>query len=1017
MNVKTRFSLLFFLMCGIALIAQNNLIIKGNVTSQEDGVPIPGVNVRVVDAEGGTSTDFDGNYQIEVSNGDVLQFSYVGFKTQIIPVSASQTINVILETDRSTLDEVVVIGYGTQSRSQVTAAVGKVKNEDLDQIAVGTAEEALVGQVAGLNIQATESEAGSEATVTIRGVGSIAGSSGPLLVIDGVPLEFSFLNSVDVNDIQSVEVLKDAASASIYGSRAAGGVIIITTKEGKEGDVKFNYSTFTGFKEAYKSDAYDTSVADWHRIEEEALGELSPRSQYRNLIGVDQSWQDRVFDGGVIESHFISARGGSKRTKFSTSLGYVHDEGVLVTDDFKKYNFKLKVDTQVNDNLKFGASLSPSYTKRRRFDGSVHDILRQQPWLPTFHDENTIQFVDFNAFPNVQIGDYAVERHFDNYDLFGDGGDVDISSTSNTNPLAKVLERNNTVDEFRLYGKFYGEYKLAKGLKARLSLGGQYNNRRRRIYDGVLASRNGAADAALELETRNRLRILTEGIISYNTSFGNHDLNIIVGASAEKEDTSFEEVVGIGFQNDLLQTLSNATTISDFRSYQIEDRLISYFGRANWSYNNKYLASLSLRADGSSIFGANNKFGFFPAASVGWNIAKEDFLSESDFVNDLKLRASLGFTGNNLLNIEAIINAYPSLQLFGGSSFVDENGNIVSGLEALNIPNPDLQWERSREINIGLDFGFFNNVVSGAIDVYNKTSDQLLLGLPVSSTTGFTTSIQNRGEVVNKGVELELRTRNVSNQNFRWTTTVLASINENELTDFGGASGLISSVDSARPAEWINLEGQPISSFYGFVVDREIPLEFINDPYRLVGGQAQHVYVKDLNGDGVIDGDDRTILGDPYPDLIWSIANDFKYKNFDASFTFQGSWGAQVRNITDQYIFNHFNSSQDFLTATTPDQGFIREKIFTDDIIQDASYVALRTLNIGYTFDKDLSSKLGLSNARIYASGQNLLWITADGYTAWNPEALRSEGVLNQGYQRGGSPVARVLSLGVNVEF
>ena len=1016
MNVKTKFSLVFLLLCSAFLFAQNSKEIVGNVTSAQDGGPIPGVNVSVVGSSSGVSTDFDGNYQIAASDNDVLQFSYVGFKTQLVTISNATTINIVLELDNELLDEVVVIGYGTQSRSEVTAAVGRVKNEDLDQIAVGTAEEALVGQVAGLNIQASESEAGSEATVTIRGVGSIAGSSNPLLVIDGVPLEFAFLNSVDVNDIESVEVLKDAASAAIYGSRAAGGVIIITTKEGKEGQTKFSYSTFTGFKEAYQSEAYDTSVAQWHRLEEETLGELSPRSQYRNLIGVDESWQDRVFDGGTIESHFISARGGSKKTKFSTSMSYVHDEGVLVTDDFKKYNFKLKVDSQVNDNLKLGASLTPSFTNRRRFDGSVHDILRQQPWLPTFHDEHTIQFVDRNAFPDVQIGDYATERHFDNFDLFNDGGDVDISSTSNTNPLAKVLERHNTVDEFRLYGKFYGEYKLAKGLKARLSLGGQYNNRRRRIYDGVEASRNGANDAALELETRDRIRFLTEGLITYNTTVGNHDLDFVVGASAEKEDISFEEVVGIGFENDLLQTLSNASTISDFRSFEIEDRLISYFGRANWSFKNKYLASVSVRADGSSIFGENNKFGFFPAASLGWNVAKEDFLSEVDFVNDLKFRASVGFTGNNSLDLDAIIDAYPSIQLFGGSSFIDENG-IATGLEALNIPNPDLQWERSREINLGLDFGFFNNVVTGALDVYNKTSDQLLLALPVSSTTGFTTSIQNRGEVVNRGVELELRTRNISNQNFRWTTTILASKNENELTDFGGASGLISSVDSVRPAEWINLEGQPISSFYGFVVDREIPIEFINDPFRLVGGQAQDVYVKDLNGDGVIDGDDRTLLGDPYPDLIWSIANDFKYRNFDASFTFQGSWGAQVRNITDQYIFNHFNSSQDFVVESTPDQGFIRQKIFTDDIIQDASYVALRTLNIGYTLDKNLSSKLGLTNARLYASGQNLLWITAEGYTAWNPEALRDEGVLNLGYQRGGSPVSRVISLGVNVEF
>lgn len=1003
-------------MCAFSLQAQSDLLVQGTVTSDQDGGPIPGVNVNVVGADGGTTTDFDGNYAINVPSGGVLQFSYVGFKTQIITATSS-SLNVVLAVDNALLDEVVVIGYGTQSRAEVTAAVGKVKNEDLDQIAVGTAEEALVGQVAGLNIQATESEAGSEATITVRGVGSIAGASGPLLVVDGVALESSFLSSIDVNDIQSVEVLKDAASASIYGSRAAGGVVIITTKEGKEGKTKFSYSTFTGFKEAHQSEAYNTTVADWHAQELEALGELSPRSQYRELIGIDQSWQDRVFDGGVIESHFLSARGGSKRTKFSTSMSYVHDEGVLVTDDFKKYNFKLKVDTQVNDRLKFGANIAPSFTNRRRFDGSVHDILRQQPWLPTYHDEHTIQFVDRNAFPDVQIGDYATERHFDNFDLFGDGGDVDLSSTSNTNPLAKVLERDNTQTDFRLYSKFYGRYELAKGLNATLSLGGDYTNRRRRIYDGVLATRNGAADAALELQSRERIHTVAEALLTYNTSFGDHNLDVIGGATAENWDYAEESVTGIGFENDLLQTLTAATLISEKESFILEERLLSFFGRANWSYRSKYLASLSVRADGWSGFGENTKYGFFPAASFGWNMAREDFLSESDIVNDFKLRASYGFTGNNALRTaNQNVNFYPSLQLFDAQTLVDGN-NVVTGFAPLNVANPDLEWERSREINLGLDFGFFNNVVSGAIDVYDKTSDQLLLNEPVSTTQGFREALVNLGQVRNSGIELELRTRNVSNQDFRWTTTLLASINENELLNFGDADGLISNVDDKRAAEWINLVGQPISSFYGFVVDRDIPLEFIQDPYRLVGGQAQDVYVKDLNGDGVIDDDDKTILGDPYPDLIWSIANDFKYKNFDASFTFQGSWGAQVRNITDQYIFNHFNSSQDFIVDTTPDQGFIREKIFTDAIIQDASYVALRTLNIGYTFDKDVTSRVGLTNARIYASGQNLLWITADGYTAWNPEAIRNEGVLNLGYQRGGSPVARVISLGVNVEF
>ena len=976
----------------------------------------------MVDAQGGTSTDFDGNYQIEVSDGSVLQFTYVGFKTQLIPVSGSQTINVALEIDSSVLDEVVVIGYGVQNRSKITGAVGKVKNEDLDQIAVGTANEALVGQVAGLNIQATGGEAGSDSTINIRGIGSIAGESGPLLVVDGVVLDGEFLNTVDVNDIESVEVLKDAASAAIYGSRAAGGVIIISTKQGKEGKTRFSYNTFTGFKEARQSDAYDISVAKSHAEELANTGELSLRSQYRELLGVDQSWQDRIFDGGVIESHSLNARGGSQRTKFNTSLSYLHDEGVLLTDDFKKYNLKLKVDTKVNDRFSFGATLAPSYTNTRRFDGSTHDILRQQPWLPTFHDQNTIQFVDRDVYPDVQVGDYAWERHFDNYDLFGDGSElVDISTTSNANPAAKVLERNRTDKRFRMYGNFYGKYKLAEGLSLKATLGGDFQTRRQRRWQGVLSNRNGAAAAQLDLDNFEQIHILTEALLSYDKSFGSHNFNAILGASAEKWDREYSSVAANGFSSDLIQTLGGGTTVIENISYSTEERLVSIFGRVNYSYEDKYLASASLRTDGHSSFGVNNKYGYFPAISLGWNLARESFLSESEVISDLKLRVSYGFTGNKDLRLGSglvsdNIELYPSLQLYGPNSAIFGD-NVISSLAPINVANPDLQWERSSEINAAVDFGLFQGRISGSVDVYNKTSDQLLLSVPISTTTGFREALANRGEVVNKGVEIELRTRNIATQDFSWKTTILASTNKNELTDFAGASGLITSVDSKRAAEWINLEGQPISSFYGFVVDRDIPLEFIEDPYAVVGGEAQDVYVKDLNGDGLIDDEDKTIIGDPFPDLIWSIANDFRYKNIDLSFTLQGSWGAQVRNIADQYIFNQFSSREDFNTETTPDQGFIKEKIFTDDIISDASYIALRTLSLGYTFDTGVISKAGLSKARVYASGQNLLYIVADDYTGWNPESFQNEGALNVGYQRGGSPIARTISVGLNLEF
>jgi len=1018
MNLKLRLTTLVMCLFGLVTMAQESYILKGTVTSKEDNMPVPGVNIIVVNTTRGTSTDFDGNFSIEVSKGEVLQFSYVGYTPQTIIVDNQQVLNVSLEEDRNSLDEVVVIGYGTRKKKHLTGAVSTVVNKDLDQIAVSRVDDALVGQIAGLNVAATEGEAGSTPTIRIRGVGSLNGDSSPLIVIDGLVVDSDFLGNLDMNEVESFDVLKDAASSAIYGSRGSNGVIIITTKQGKEGKTKFTYNTYSGFKEARQSDDYYFTVAETAAAELAATGTLSNRTAYKVLLteatGVDRDWQDVVFEGGTIQSHSFSARGGSENTKFSASMGYLHDEGVLLTDDFKRYNARFKVDTKAGKNFKFGVNVAPSYTLRRRFDGSTHDILRQTPWLPLYHDENSIQFVDFNTYPDVQIGDYALQRHFDNYDLFGDGSVLqDISNTSNTNPAAKVFERDRNDYKFKLAARFYGEYKILEGLKFRASFGGDYQNTFRDRWQGVESNRNGASAASYFVSNENRFHVLGEGFFTYDKSFGGHEISAVLGFSTEKWEYEGESALGSGYTSDLIKTLSAATVLNEIESYKLEEGFRSYFARLNYVYKDKYLASFSFRRDGSSIFGVDKKYGNFPAASVGWRVSQEDFLSESEFLSNLKLRVSYGFTGNKDIDTnDAIVDLYPSIPLLGTDVY-----NSQAAYIALNIQNPGLQWERLEEFNPGIDFGFFNNKITGSIDYYERTSDKLLLFNPVPSSTGFSEALVNLGEVKNSGFEIELRTRNITNENFSWSTTFLASMNDNELTDFADSNGQIQNVDSKRAAEWINLVGNPISSFYGWVVDSEIPLEFINDPYHPAGGQAQDVYVKDLNGDGLIDDDDKTILGSPYPDLVWSFGNDLKYKNIDLSFLFQGSHGAEIRNMGDQYLFNHFNSAQDFNTATTPNQEFIKEKIFTDAIIQNASYVALRNVTVGYNFDSDTIEKLGLSSFRVYATGQNLLYFTADGYTGFNPESINDTSATTYGYQRAGSPVFSTVSLGVNLEF
>ncbi|WP_299055040.1 TonB-dependent receptor [uncultured Polaribacter sp.] len=1017
MNLKMKSTFIVLLLFCATASAQNEVTIKGTVTSQSDGEPILGANVIIIGTNKGTSTDFDGNYQIKIKQGEIIQFSYLGFKTKKVPFVNQKTINVFLEDDDNVLEEIVIVGYGTQKKSHLTGAISKVKSEKLDQIAVARVDEALVGQVSGVNIQATEGEAGSAPTIRIRGTGSISGSSDPAIVVDGVVVGSDFLTNIDMNDVESFEVLKDAASGAIYGSRGGNGVVLITTKSGKEGKTKFSYNTFTGFKEARQSSKYYFSIAESAERELAAVGSLSDKTKYKQLIGIDRDWQDVIFDGGIIESHSFGARGGSENTKFSVSLGYQKDEGVLLTDEFSKYSMRIKVDTKLNDRLSFGANIAPSYSDRRRFDGSTHDILRQTPWLPVYHDENTIQYVDRNIYPDVKVGDYATQRHFDNYDLYGDGSTlVDISNTSNTNPAAKVLERNRNDYKFKLLSSFNAKYKLAKGLNFKSSLSVDFGNTKRDRWQGVKASRNGAAAAQLDLSSENRIHYVLDNLLTYNKEFGKHEINAIAGISREKWNWEFESSRGTGYESDLIQTISGATLIADAQSYKYERALQSYLGRFNYAFDDKYLVSLSFRRDGYSSFGPNQKYGNFPAVSAGWTVTKEDFLKNSKILNFLKLRFSYGTTGNpNLRTGDPVVDSYPYLSLIQSSTAVIDN-NIVGGFNPINIENANLQWERSIEINPAIDFGFFNNRISGSIDYYQRTSDQLLLFNPVSATTGFVEAVSNLGEVRNSGVELEIRTKNISKQNFKWGTTLIASRNKNELLDFADSNGQIQNVDTKRAAEWINQVGNPISSFYGWVVDRDIPLEYISDPYHPIGAEAQDVYVKDLNGDGVIDNDDKTILGDPYPDLVWSVTNEFKIGGFDGSFMFQGSHGAEVRNMGDQYLFNQFGSAQDFISST-PDQHLIKQKIFTNDIIQDASYIALRTVNLGYTFNSDITSKLKISKLRLFASGQNLMYLTASDYTGFNPESINTTSATTFGYQRAGSPINRTVTIGLNIEF
>lgn len=996
---------------------QENVTVKGQVLS-EDGEPLPGVTLLVRGTSTGTVTDLNGQFILNADEDDVLICSFIGFQTIEIPIEGRTTIDVKMSQDLQQLDEVVVVGYGTQKKSHLTGAVSKVTNESLDQIPISRIDDALVGQISGVNIQMTNPEAGEAPTITVRGQGSISSATPPLVVVDGIVVGSDYLGSIDMNDVESVELLKDAASASIYGSRGANGVLMITTKKGKEGPTRFTYNGYVGFKSVPKSDVL-SNVDDWSRYVEQNNGELTDRMRYIQQLGTHTNWEEVMMPGGTIHSHSISASGGTKNTQFRASLNYQDDEGVLLTDSYKKINFRLNLTTKISDRVEFGTVLNPSYTAQRRFPIGVHDAIRQSPWLPLYLDENTIKYVnrerENGRWADAEIGDYAMERMFDNYDLDAGmpvaSGGTSISTTSNQSSYAKVMEREQWKYYTKLFANSFLKVHLMDGLYFRSSIGGDFRYRRNTYWTGIEASRNGASDSEARQDTGVGTHMVTENTVNFSKKYGEHEISAIAGFTYEKWHGIDSDIRAAGYDFDYIKTIPK-TNVSSAEMLEDEETLISYLSRINYAYNDRYLVSVSLRTDGSSKFGPDNKFGFFPAFSAGWRISEESFLQNSSTISNLKLRFSYGVTGsNNGIGRYAHIGLIePVGAVLGGSN--------VSGFNVGNIANSELRWEKLIEFNPGLDLGLFDDRLFLSLDLYRRTSEDLLLNQPIPSVTGFREALVNLGVVENKGFEVELISRNYTGNDLRWTTSAILTHNQNTLIDFAGADGLISTVDSKRPAEWIALEGNPIASFYGYVMDKQIDPQYIKDPYYPINSQSQDIYVKDLNGDGVIDSDDRTILGSPYPDFVWSITNSFRYKQLDLSFMFQGSMGAEVRNIESQYIKNEFSGSKDY-TGDFPDASLVQERIFTNDDIMDASYVSLRNVNIGYTLHSRLNELIGIQRARVYVSAQNLLYLMSDNYSGYNPEGINKglDSPLTYGYQIGAAPIFRTVSVGLNLEF
>ncbi|WP_405606573.1 SusC/RagA family TonB-linked outer membrane protein [Polaribacter sp. Asnod1-A03] len=1076
MNLKFKLVFIGILLFSAFGYAQESVTVKGTVTSVTDNEPILGANIIIVGTTTGTSTDFDGNYKIKVKSGDVLQFSYLGFKSKTITYVDQTTINAALEEDSNVLEEIVVVGYGNQKQKNVTSALTKVSGDDLQNQAVSRVEDALKGRVAGLRIQVTSSEAGGDPKITLRGPGSVTGSSSPLIVVDGVVLgnDSDILASIDNNNIKSLSVLKDASSVAIYGSRGANGVILITLKEGIAGQTKFSYNTFMGYKYSTNNDNFNTTIAqerarldglqssidgistssiNYDRIigdYDTAYAELEAMDFIASLGNGETNWQDEVFNGGVITSHSFAVRGGSELTSFSASLGYLEDEGIALTDNFKKYNARVKIDSKSkNKKIKYGASIRVNYNDQKKLPARFTDPLRQMGHIPLYLNEEHLKYVtQFSTdvgvstdagklFENLGVGSYGFSRAFDHVftvdpdnprDIARDpdtglplassltSGGLTLSTTKNVHPLVHFLERERTKKKLSLNASSYIDFKLAEGLSFRQTVAGVFRHNKSNEVDFLYGQENRDQES-YRLERRDELNQYSfESLVKYNKSIKKHNFNTVLGFEFTQRDFYRQESEAQGFSNDFNNNISVAdggTTYTDNGT----DKLVSYFGRLDYNYDEKYLVQLSARSDGSTRFGTDNRFGFFPAASLGWVMSNEKFLEDSNLISFLKVRASYGISGSN----EISTNVFESLYRFEESfSSIGYNGS--TGVKGITLANQALGWEKLREFNPGVDVTFGRGLFSLTADYYIRTSEDLLLFAPSSATYGTDNWLQNLGEVQNEGMELELTSRVMSKENFRWSAGAQFSLNRNTVKSLGNNEQIISRIDQdTRPTEFIAKVGQPITSFYGWVYDKEIPLEWVDNPFNRFNNDFADVYVKDLNGDGIIDADDRTELGSPYPDFEWGFNSDFTLYDFDFSFQLQGSHGAEVR-VADLDQLYYASESAVNEVSNFPDKDLTVHRRYTDDHIQDASFVAVRNITLGYTLPESLSTKYNFDKLRFYVTGENLLYFMAKGYEGFNPEAAgqtsdNANTPLTAGYQRGDGPIVRTVSAGINFQF
>ena len=1020
--MKIRITILCFSLFFTTFLFSQIRTISGAVTDVH-GNPLPGATILIKETPLGTTTDQGGNYSIDVATEyTVLIFNYVGYKAQEVEINDRTIINVTLRESSGILDEVIVVGYGQQIKSKLTGNIAKIDGEDIHYTPVTSLEETLQGKAAGVFIETSNGKLGSEANIQVRGPTSITAANRPLIVVDGIPIttdryspgygpNVNMLTFLNFNDVESVEILKDASATAIYGSRAANGVMLITTKRGSEGPAKIDFNYQSGFsKPTHKREFlnaeqyidlfhrtaigagcydYEQNPGGWGSKEEAVLWYtdfidnqldiMAGHTDWRKLE-TDTDWQDPAFQDAPMYQADLSFSGGNKMMSYYTSLGFSDQKGIIVGNRYKKYNGRLNLDGELRENLDFGMNFN--------FSHAINNDVPGDGWFET-------PLSGANLAPITPIRNLEGELY-------------DQPVTVWYNPLIELensdrrLKNNNILGNFFLIWNFLPAFSIRGDFGVNsVSIKSNYFTGRRTLYG---RDSNGLA----RLRQRNSMNYNAKAVLDYHPALKKaHVIHFISGYEIQKTTTEIANIIGSEFPVDDLRTLSSAAVINNAWEFTSAVSFLSYFGRLNYEFDGKYLVTLNARYDGSSRFGKNNRYGFFPAASMGWIVSKESFMDKLKTLSFLKIRSSYGFTGN------AFIGNFEHLGLFNATRYGGQ-----SGLRPTQTPNPDLKWERTSQWDVGLDFGLFENRINGEIDYYIKKTKGLLVEVPVPSTSGFFTQIENVGEVNNKGIEFVLNTNNLTGK-FKWSTSLNFAYNKNTVLKIAEGQDVI---DYGFSGNGIKV-GYPINSFLlaeyaGVDTDNGDALFYVNSENAEPGATTTN-----------FNEAEKIPLGDSNPDFIGGLTNTFSWNGLSLNIHLQGVFGKEIYSSFDQLISCNAcyfdNQTIDQLDAwqNPGDITDVPEPRFwfnnggqgrSSRYVQDASFIRVKSIGFFYDFPNHLLENWKMRQLTIYLQAQN--WFTFTDYKGWDPEAnADSQGGGLTGTDFATVPQAKTLTFGVKL--